>query len=94
MSDRAASDKYPTGSPGKPYKDFNGNIITLHRLVKLEPAWARSRIIVGEEALLRVTELEDALKQVKKAFDQDTPTFSGLWNETMLQVDEALGEGK
>lgn len=69
MSDRAASDKYPTGSTAKPYTDFDGNIVTLFRLVKLEPAWARSRIIVGEEALLRVTELEDALQEALYLLD-------------------------
>lgn len=52
---------YPIGSTARVYCDMDGNDITLHQLIRQEPDWARSRIIVGEEALAEVERLTAAL---------------------------------
>jgi hypothetical protein len=36
--------KYPTNSTAKIYYDCEGNEISLYRLIKEEPEWAKSRI--------------------------------------------------
>jgi hypothetical protein len=58
VSDRAASDKYPIHSTAKPYYDQNENVVTLRRLIGLEPEWAHSRI-------KRCEELEAKLEKAK-----------------------------
>ena len=83
MSSREASDKYPTGSTAKPYTDFDGNIVTLMQLVRLEPVWARSRIIVGEEALLRITELENTNRLLCRDLDEAQRSIEVLRGESI-----------
>ena len=46
-----------------PYYDINGEKITLYKLVVLEPEWAVSRIMVGEELADMYTKLENQLKE-------------------------------
>jgi len=53
---------YPAGSTAKKYQDQDGNDVTLYQLIRREPNWAKSRIVVGEEALQRVNDLEAMLR--------------------------------
>ena len=56
--DRSASSGYPTNSTAKPYKDQDGNTVTLRQLISLEPEWAHSRIKRCEELEARIGALE------------------------------------
>ncbi len=51
--------EYPIGSTAKVYHDSGGTARTLYQMVRLEPDWAKSRIIEGEKAAARVKELEE-----------------------------------
>ena len=41
--------EYPPGSTAKIYRDLDGNEVTLPALIRSEPDWARSRIVVCEK---------------------------------------------
>jgi hypothetical protein len=43
----------------KIYTDTEGNECTIHQMVKREPGWAANRIQAGEDAIDKVSQLQD-----------------------------------
>lgn len=48
------------------YKDSEGRDCNIHEMVKREPAWAATRIQVGEKAIQRNAELFEQLKNANQ----------------------------
>jgi len=67
----------------KKYYDTDGNEVTLHKLVRLEPEWAVSRIKVGEE-------LESTVESLTKELDAaDQCVVDGLMKRKALEKELA-----
>lgn len=86
--DRLVSDKYPIGSSATPYHDEDGNQVTLIQLVRKEPEWARSRIKVGEQALVTIVELEATIKEM----ESDALNYQKLTDLRILVKDDFARE--
>lgn len=54
----------------KIYQDSEGNDCSIWQVVRREPDWAANRIQVGEKAIERVAELEQAIELLLEASSQ------------------------
>lgn len=82
----------PINSTARKYKDQEGNDVTLRQLIKLEPEWAHSRILAGEEAAHAMSEKSVCEWQGQSGDDQGTYD-TGCKNLFMITEGTAFENG-